>query len=174
MLGVQRKLRRPSSVVKTARSTLSLVLKAAEVACNGLPIPGVQGSITALLAVLRSFERDIRNEATLGELTKQVGYVLSEVIIPAQSVLNDAALGTGSAFELALENLSAYVDSPYGRSVRWLISLRDLNEALEPWGTRRKQGILKRLFNVEHCEEDLQTLRAGVKRALERYQVSTT
>ncbi|KZV66597.1 hypothetical protein PENSPDRAFT_84589 [Peniophora sp. CONT] len=104
------KLQPSQTALRSARTALQLALKTLAMACDGLPIPGAQVSINAVLAVLRSFEQATRNDEALGELTKHAEYILSDVIEPTQKALQDAD-GTMDA-ELAkmLGKLSGYVD----------------------------------------------------------------
>ena len=90
-----------SKIIRTTWTTLRLVIKAAELACEGLPIPGAQGSITALLAILRSFEQASTNEGLVSQLTQHVSSLLTEVIIPTQSALQEA----GDTVERDLANI---------------------------------------------------------------------
>ena len=72
---LRQKLQPSDEAVRVAKLGLRIALELAERACDGLPIPAAQGSITALLAILRAVERVGRNAEALEELAEHVRYI---------------------------------------------------------------------------------------------------
>ena len=63
---LRQKLQPSDEAVRVAKLGLRIALEIAERACDGLPIPAAQGSITALLAILRAVERVMYLGAKVG------------------------------------------------------------------------------------------------------------
>ena len=92
---LRQKLLPSDEAARLAKLGLRLALEVAERACDGLPIPAAQGSISTLLAILRSIERMSRNAEVLEELTERVHYIHQEVVLPVQDALRKVDASEG-------------------------------------------------------------------------------
>ncbi|KZV66595.1 hypothetical protein PENSPDRAFT_755617 [Peniophora sp. CONT] len=150
---LRQKLQPSDDAVRIAKLGLRLTLEVAERACDGLPIPAAQGSITALLAVLRGIERMSRNAEALEELSDHVRYIHQEVVLPVQDALEKAEASA------ELQGVLTRFGS-------------DLDTAMEPWRSREPQNFVKRLVTSEDQEGEIQKLASSIKMVIERYQLS--
>ena len=109
---LRQKLQPSDEAVRLAKLGLRVALEIAERACDGLPIPAAQGSIAALLAILRSIERTTRNAEALEELAERVQYIHQEVVLPVQDALRKADASEG--LQEVLTRFSRCVSYLYG------------------------------------------------------------
>ncbi|VDB94956.1 unnamed protein product [Peniophora sp. CBMAI 1063] len=142
------KLQPSDEAVRVAKLGLRVTLEIAEKACDGLPIPGAQGSITALLAILRGVERLSRNAEA-----EHVRYIHEEVVLPVQDALQKVEASDG---------LRGVLDT-FGS---------DLDTAMQPWQSREPQNFVRRLVGSEDQEGEIQKLASSIKMVIERYQLS--
>ena len=104
-----RHLRPSSKVVRSGKITLRIALRAAEVACDGLPIPGAQAGFTILLALLRTIDRVNRNQEALDELATHVSFFIFHVIAPVRDAFREANGFKQLEVAVALQKLGEYV-----------------------------------------------------------------
>ncbi|PPR00447.1 hypothetical protein CVT24_004508 [Panaeolus cyanescens] len=140
-----------SELKRTALEGLKMTLNLAEKALDGAPIPGVKGTIGAVLKIIEDAEKVGANTETLLQLQSHVDSLCTVVLKPLSGVPeSDVPITLKSAAD-------GFV--------------KELEVLLEEWSPRASYGKFRRFLNASSDEGDLKRLSEGIRLAVERFQV---
>ncbi|PBK77602.1 WD40 repeat-like protein [Armillaria solidipes] len=140
----------PSPNTRTTKEGLKLALTLAEKALDGLPIPGVKGTVGGVLKLIENAERVSANTETLQLLQEHVQNLLEHTLQPlAQITEKDIPEGLR-------EDLNRFVGT--------------LDELRRRWEASGDRGVLRRFTDAAQDEADLKLFAEDIQRAVTQFQ----